>query len=448
MKASRKLAPVTVLGALLAFATGGAALGLAQAPAPGPTVSPAPVAPSRAPSTTTLPASTVPPPAPSLRLSAIAFFDPEHGYAYFTRTDGGNCTSLVGPTNDGGADFSSLVVVTSWPCDETAPATSLAFDDHGDGFLYGPGLFVTHDGGATWSPSDQPSQVLSVQALGESVWMVEAGCPAIGPHSPCPTGLLESSDGGRTWAPSPSLPTGADAPSSGEPALGQTWLVRLSELSAYLLANLGPVNGTTDLRLWFTGDGGASWVPRMSPCTGSPALSAVLSAAPDGTLWAVCAGEPSTGYQGKAVALSSDGGRTWATQANCLYVPPRVPPGCEALDFGYLGQVDAVSSTRAFLAGGRLPLLVTDDGGRRWVTTVPVLGDSGGGTGPVVIFDPADGFLLGDDPNNDEVPTLWVTADGADSGPPSCPAPREPPPPRPRAQVRATCPPVPPCSPR
>ena len=126
----------------------------------------------------------------------------------------------------------------------------------------------------------------------------------------------------------------------------------------------------------------------------------------------MCAREPSTGYQGKAVALSSDGGRTWATQANCLYVPPRVPPGCEALDFGYLGQVDAVSSTRAFLAGGRLPLLVTDDGGRRWVTTVPVLGDSGGGTRQVVFFDPAHGFVLGDDPNNDEVPTLWVTADG------------------------------------
>ena len=413
--ATRRLVPLAVVIALALVAAGGAALGLAQAPSVSkPTVGrvrTAPVAPPTAPTITTTPPPTAPP-APSLRLGTVAFFDPQHGYGVFTRTDGPTCTALVGPTGDGGADFAALVSVTSWPCGWSAPATSLAFDDHGDGFLYGPGLFVTHDAGATWSPNSQPGQVLSVEALGESVWMVEADCPGGQGSQLCPIALLESTDGGRTWSPSPSLPPGA----TGEPYTGgaqdQTPLVRVSVRSAYLVTNPGLGNPPQPARLWFTSDGGASWSARSPQCAAGP-YSTVLSAAPDGTLWSACADEPGAGFQSKVVARSFDGGRTWITEteADCLQPPsPQVPPACRTLDSGYLGGVDAVSATRAFMVGDRLPLLVTNDGGETWTATAP--GGSGGGSAHVIFFDADHGLVLGDDPNNDEIPTLWTTSDG------------------------------------
>ena len=83
-------------------------------------------------------------PIPSLAsttLTTIAFFDPTTGYGGFTRSESGGrqCEYLVGKTADGGKQFGSLVTVTSWVCDAdqpnaTRPPSSLAFDDHGDGF--------------------------------------------------------------------------------------------------------------------------------------------------------------------------------------------------------------------------------------------------------------------------------------------------------------------------
>ena len=96
------------------------------------------------------------------------------GYGAFTLQGTVTCRYLVGPTNDGGATFGPLVPVTSWTCANNAPVHDMAFDDHGDGFLYDPDLMATHDAGKTWMQSTQPGAVLSVEALGLSVWMVES----------------------------------------------------------------------------------------------------------------------------------------------------------------------------------------------------------------------------------------------------------------------------------
>jgi photosystem II stability/assembly factor-like uncharacterized protein len=225
----------------------------------------------------------------------IAFSDRTTGYGTFEKQVGGKCQDLVGPTTDGGTIFGPLVPVTSWSCPANAPVRSLAFDGRGDGFLYGPQLWVSHDSGASWAMSAQPGAVLAVESLGRSVWMVELGCSAALATTmgkTCPLRLLESTNGGRTWASSPRLPAGATF-NGGLPegAQGQTWLERVSRSSAYLLSNPVPnPDGSPDSApLWFTADGGSSWSARSVPC-GFDAMSAVLSAAPDGTLLAVCAG--------------------------------------------------------------------------------------------------------------------------------------------------------------
>lgn len=358
--------------------------------------------------TTTSPATT------TQNLTSIAFFDPTTGYGVFQEQGSGGCGDAVGQTSDGGSTFTDLVPVTTWSCGSGAPVHALAFDDHGDGFLYGPGLFVTHDGGHSWTPGTQADAVLAVEALGSSIWMLETGCPASHPGSfgPCHMVLVESTDGGRTWAGTTSLP--ADALFNGslpEGSLGQTWLVRVSQSSAYVLSTpvaSGP--GPDVAPLWFTDDGGSSWSSRHIPCA-IGALSIVLSAAPDGTLFAVCATEPGAGYQPKSALRSTDGGLSWTTESLCLPGPLSQANCVGPFSNGYLGEIDATSSEQVFLVGDRSSLLVTNDGGVEWQVVDPPIGGSDAGTDQVIFFNTSDGVVLGQNGNNDEAWTIWQTSD-------------------------------------
>jgi len=369
-------------------------------------------------STAAKPASHAPPasrpaaiPAPrSTRLASITFTSPAAGYGIFTGRAGGRCQALAGRTADGGARFGPLVGVTAWRCDSYAPAAALTADDHGDAFLYDPRLFVTHDGGRTWANGHQPGVVMAIATAGRSAWMLRADCPHHG--GTCPLRLLESANGGRTWAPSPAQPPGATVRAvavqpAEEPAAGQTWLLRTGRSSAYVLS--GPVRGVAPM--WFTADGGATWSARQVRCGPIAAISTTLTAAPDGTLLAVCAGQPAAGYQQKSAARSTDGGRSWTVHTPCP-VSRMTCHGGMPLDSGYLGQIDAVSAGTAFLVGDRNSLLVTTDGGSQWRTGRPVIGDSSGGTSQVIFVSRRDGFVLGDDTRNNERPTIWRTTDG------------------------------------
>jgi photosystem II stability/assembly factor-like uncharacterized protein len=352
----------------------------------------------------------------SLYLSQIAFFGPETGYGVFDRVGAGGatCLSLVGETTDGGSRFGHLSPVTSWQCSDMQPAGSLAFDDHGDGFYYGPELFVTHDGGRRWAADPQRATVLSVAALGYSVWMLEARCQPSG-HVPstCPLHLLESVDGGRSWAPAPEQPQSPAAAGNGTgvamSAADRGSLVRVDRSSAYVLMSpvADPYGEPDSAPLRYTGDSGASWSERHVPC-GVDALSAALSVAPDGALMAVCAGQPSVGAQLKSAARSTDGGRTWQVHSSCVK-----GPGCQvgSLDAGYLGAIDAVSARTAFLVGGRSPLTVTTDGGESWRAVNPLIGGSDAGTAQVIFFNSRDGVVLGTGSATGE-PALWRTSDG------------------------------------
>jgi len=355
------------------------------------------------------PAATAPG-ASSARLGAIAFVTPKDGYGSFTGQAGGRCHMLAGRTTDGGASFGALAAITAFPCGGYMPATALAADGHGDVFFYDPGFYVSHDGGRAWAAAHQPGTVLAVAAAGRSVWLVRADCRR--GASTCPLRLLESADGGRSWAASPAQPPGATVRAVGgqpaqEPAAGQTWLLRTGRSSGYVLSN--PANDAAPM--WFTADAGMSWSRRQVRCGPIGAMSATLTAAPDGTLLAVCAGQPTAGYQEKSSGRSADGGRSWTVRTPCP--PPRFAchPGVP-LDLGYLAQITAASASTGFLAGDRSPLLVTTDGGRHWRTVRPVIGDSGGGTFQVIFVSRRAGFVLGDDARNNELPTIWRTTDG------------------------------------
>ncbi len=346
----------------------------------------------------------------STRLDAIAFTSPVAGYGIFTSQRGGRCEVLAGRTADGGARFGSLAAVTTWRCGGNLPASFLAADGHGDAFFYDPGLFVSHDGGRTWASAHQPGTVLAVTTAGHSAWMVRADCPRHG--RTCALRLLESADGGRVWAASPAQPPAATVRAAGgqpaqEGAAGQTWLLRTGRSSAYVLSS--PGNDVAPM--WFTADGGRTWSARQVRCGKIGAISATLSAAPDGTLLAMCAGQPGAGFQAKSAGRSTDGGRSWTVHPPCPVTGANCGRGA-SLDSGYLGQIDAVSADTAFLVGDRSSLLVTTDGGSRWRAVRPPIGDSGGGTFGVIFANRRDGSVLGDDARNNELPAIWRTTDG------------------------------------
>jgi photosystem II stability/assembly factor-like uncharacterized protein len=196
----------------------------------------------------------------------------------------------------------------------------------------------------------------------------------------------------------------------------QTWMVRTSQSSAYVLQHgvANPQGQANAAALWFTTNGGTSWSERSIPCATGPASSIALSAAPDGTLLAVCAGEPGAGSQEKSALRSTDGGVTWTVESSCPMPGAGSASGtsCDTLAFGYLGGIDAVSPDTVYLYGDRSSLLVSHDGGALWQAVQPLIGDTSGGTQQVIFFNASDGVVLGEDGDTNEVATLWKTTDG------------------------------------
>ncbi len=347
--------------------------------------------------TTTAPSST-------LSLEGFDFSSPLLGLGVFTKQflNAQQCTDYVGRSTNGGATFHSLVDVMSWNCAKDGITALLTTNGRGDVFLYGPELYVSHDDAETWSRSPQPGAVLDVDAVGPSVWIVVSMCSngQSVTGASCPVALRTSSDGGRTWTTSSARPKGVSTGISGG-AQGQTYLLRPNRRVAYLMlapsANLK--GGPSVAPLWYSSNGGATWTSRHVPC-GIGASSAVLSAAPNGTLMAVCASQPSVGEQIKSVLESANRGRTWMLKTR------------SDIDNGYLGDIDLVSPHEAYLVGGRSSLLVTHDGGTTWRAVEPLIGSSAGGTFQVVFFDATHGLVLGNDDNDNERLTLWSTTDG------------------------------------
>lgn len=392
----------TGLGVLAVLGLLAASCGSAVTSTDGPTTSaPSSTSTSTAPAPPSTTPTTAPPVTPipagaHLTTLDVAFFNATVGYGLFAARTQSACGIAVAYTVDGGAHFKPPVAVSSCSrfsnARRSVTSASIAFDDHGDGFVYGTGLFVTHDGGVTWQAEAQPGPVLSVEALGSSIWMLEDRCPT----PTCTARLLESTDGGTTWHPTPVRP----AMTNHSPQL-----VRVSTEAAYVLT--APVYerpGTgVAVPLWYTSDGGRSWAQRSVPCAG---LGVTLSAAPTGRLFAACAGEPGAGNQAKGVHVPKDGGASWSTPEVCASTD--VSGTCKGLTAGYLGTLVAVSAATAYLAGPRSPVRKTTDGGATWKVvltsrTIPTKSSA------LTFFNSTDGLVVGEAGG---VSTLFHTSDG------------------------------------
>ena len=358
---------------------------------------------------------------PATALTAVAFTSPRSGYGYFDRRSGSRCTAVVARTADGGATFASPRAVTASDCGRGL-TWALASDGRGDVFLYGPGMFVSHDGGRSWHRVREPGTTVAVSATGRSVWLLRLACRA-GRTSPpvrCRAHLMMSADGGRTWRPSARQPVPsaflATTTRLAEPDQGQTWLVRTGRASGYVLLPppVRPGHLAPPAPLLATGNGGRSWTRHAIPC-GPGSLAATLAVVPGqpADLAAVCAGQPGGAggpHQVKTVATSSDSGRGWTAIRPC---PIDINKGLNCrLEWGYLANIAAPSARTIFLTGTAISLDVSRDGGRHWKAVTPPLGGANGDTEQVLFFSRSAGIVLGIDQNAGATPAIWHTVDG------------------------------------
>jgi photosystem II stability/assembly factor-like uncharacterized protein len=164
--------------------------------------------------------------------------------------------------------------------------SQLRFASPLDGYAFGPELWQTADGGATWANVLIPGQVTELEAAdGEAYALITDA----GSANSTSNELLTAPVGSHQWR-QVSTPT----------PLGYGAQFALSGPNLYVLG------GNGDLVLLYSTDKGAQFSQRVDPCTAG--LGGSVTAAADGTstLWAACP----TGMMAEAM-LSTDGGVTW-----------------------------------------------------------------------------------------------------------------------------------------
>jgi photosystem II stability/assembly factor-like uncharacterized protein len=340
----------------------------------------------------------------SWTLASTWFSTPLDGYAAVTAetTSPNNslatCSDYVGKTSNGGRTVSQLDYVLTWKCSSVEFASTLTFDGLGDGFLYGPALYETHDGGRHWSKSSVSGSVMQVVALGESVWMVENHCANKVPSSRlrCRLEVERSGDGGRTWTADVALGRAA-APNTGSTftiASTQTVLVRPSRGVAIVVIPLEmrQPDFARSTPILVSTDGGATWTTRTLTC-GIATFYVSVSVPRGGPWFAVCAGQGSAGFQGKSVVRSDNLGKTWTTLSRC-----GIPPGgsCSAsINVGYLQVFDAVTKSLLVESGTRSSINVSHDGGRTWTSSDNWPASYGSGATTIQFFNATRGVAMG-----------------------------------------------------
>ncbi|HEY3844742.1 MAG TPA: hypothetical protein VGL48_15935 [Acidimicrobiales bacterium] len=350
------------------------------------------------PTTTTVPASSRP------EIEDLTWVSATRGWALVHTARCGSACSEVMETTDGGATWGPVgwIDAASGPCradcgDGGGPAvTRIRFANDLDGYAYDPSLFVTSDGGETWTEENGPS-VAALEPAGSTVMRIaytQSGCPG-----PCDLTVEEAPAGGTNWNVL-SRPFQGDA----------VQLVRRGVDDAYVVAFENPAGGADDehAKLMLSHDGGASWSARADPCGdvgGDEYDAAAIAAASPSVLAVLC--RDRVGSQASYVDLSTDGGGDFTAR-------PALPGPDTAAALAAISATDLLVGTVGGMnpQSGRFALFSSNDGGAHWQQVAAE-------TGPIDPDNPAQPFLgfetasvgrwIGD-PSD-----LWETTDGGNT---------------------------------
>jgi photosystem II stability/assembly factor-like uncharacterized protein len=238
------------------------------------------------------PTSGNPPPPKGFEANSVSFVSARTGFVLGARHCSVlPCTALLLKTTNGGKTWTSVPApaVSLVPPVTATPRSAVGtvrFENASDGWLFGPGLWATTDGGKRWHQESLPGMVVAMAASDGVVFA--ATQPADGGFNQ--TRLYRSQAGTTSWSRVPGVVPADALTVSGH----SVWAGIAPSLSA-------------------STDGGKHWstLPFHCPAT-TPDASAVAAASPaDVTLACTNPGFPQPGSSHKDVYTSTDGGRTF-----------------------------------------------------------------------------------------------------------------------------------------
>lgn len=385
----RSLPPMAIGGVVIALALLMAGCG----PLGAPTAGTQPSSPASAPSSATAESSgPAPSRSPALTPQSVSAISARQVWVLGSvGCRAAACPAALYTSADGGHTWRALsaprIKVAAAGAGSSASVDSVTFADASDGWLSGPGLWVTHDGGHQWRQVMLAGQVEDLAVGSGTVWVLTGRCTSS--HGCSSHSLLRSpvSSDHFTVVPLPTALSGAGA----TPALAAD-----GTTVALLNNSAGSRRSGTDV-LEVSTDGGTHWTVRSGPCVrdlgGHISLSgtAVWSVCPSGMLASVSrstggafARVPEPGGRplpnsasltalGSGSALiavlgrvyrTSDGGEHWQ-QA-------QVPSQVGSAGWGSWCFPDAQHGFAVGVGATSAALVSTGDGGRRWAeVTLP-----------------------------------------------------------------------------
>ena len=299
----------------------------------------------------------------------LTWVSDKHGWALAAAPCGRYLCPRLATTTDGGRTWTALPAPpgrVAWPegtagCARSGCVSQVRFATATVGYLFGPALFQTSDGGRSWRRvPGRPVEALEPSA-GTVARIVydHTGCPG-----PCDRTVQETTAGPAAWHTVLRIPAAAAAYGIAAQLVRQGTSVLYVLLYGHVAGGAGQAH-TVILR---STDGGATWQRRADPCGGTGLDehdTSGLAAAPGGFAAVLC--RPRSGTGTTFVRTSADNGSSWG--------PPRSVPGGTRDD---LSLIAAASAAHLVLATGGAAgqgpsgyeLLASGDGGLHWSTLV------------------------------------------------------------------------------
>lgn len=357
------------------------------------TESPPTTAPQQPATTTTSPGSATQPSGGAVpsgfQPGSVTFVSSAEGFVLGRNPSctGGDCAALVRTTNTGsswvGLNTPAVPYVTPFISSSTTSRTGVSevrFASPLIGWIFGPALYVTRDGGSSWQSVNIGGSVISLETAGGVVDALVAPCT---PSTKCrgAVRLEQASVNGESFktvatGPVESLSTGASPDLSLQPPAG--------------FAILG--ESTTGADVYATDDlaNPSAWKKFPDPCARSQhALSSFV--APDSsTLYSLCTGNGAAGSTSK-VAVATNGGTS-----TDVGKPPAAGDGGAVAGTPYAVMVIATASAGSWLYR-------SGDGGHSW-STVKSYSDAGAGWNDVGFTTARQGVVIHGRPGEANVP--------------------------------------------
>jgi hypothetical protein len=363
------------------------------------------------------PARATAPVPPNFQPTSVTFVSTRTGWVIGQAGSPGHCATQyctsMARTTDAGRTWSGVHAPLAGAPDGATGVGQLRFLNLSDGWAFGPGLFVTHTGGETWTPVNTHGlRVTSLETVGDRVYALWASCTGTGAAyaGNCSAFTLYSaSAAGGGWAPVGAATTGL---ASG--ARGQAASLALTGSRGYLLAPdgtlyAGPVDGSAAWRKAGTVPGACHTGGTGPGATGPGAQpgEALLGAVDATSLILGCLipdsrNNPAAPVEQKLVYSSPNGGMSW------------IPMGTAPAQ-GIAASLAASPSASVILATDR-GIELLPRGETAWRAATLTQAAPAGGFSYVGMTSVKQGIALPADPS---AGTVWFTYDGGHTWMPS-----------------------------